>query len=414
MSNALVERTLVNISMDNNPNTFTARGEVIRFDGFLKLYIESSDDENGEDSDGILPPVKEGDILSLHQCMATERFSRPPARYSEAALVKKMEELGIGRPSTYAPTISTIIKREYVTKDSKEGKHRDYLQLSLKKSQIREETLSEKYAAEKNKLFPSSTGMIVNDFLIEHFPGIVDYHFTANIENEFDDIASGKKNWSGMIAAFYKDFEPLVKNVSENAQRTKGERFLGTDPASGEKVFAKLGRYGPFVQLGEKEDDKKPKFATLKKGQLIENITLDEALHLLRLPRNLGTYNKQELLVNIGRFGPYVLYEKKFYSIPKSEDPYEITLEKAIEIIELKKEQEKNKTVHVYEHENKSIKVLRGRYGPYISYEANSYKIPKGQDPEKIQLEDALNIIKNTKPAQSKRSTTRKKTAKKQ
>lgn len=393
MADARLEKTNITINISNNPNKFIASGEVIKFDGFLKLYIESTDDDTGEDGNDILPPVTIGQILDLLKSTATERFTRPPARFSEAALVKKMEELGIGRPSTYAPIISTIQKREYVTKENKPGKDRPYMVLTLSNNVITEDPKSENYGAEKGKLFPSSIGMIVNDFLMDYFQVILDYNFTAKVEDEFDEIAVGKEKWQKMISGFYKEFEPMINKTTQDAEKQTGERIIGNDPATGRVIYAKLGKYGPFVQLGDKTDQDKPRYARLKKGQLIETITLEEALELFELPKNLGDFEGTEVIVNVGKFGPYVLHNKKFYAIPKTDDPYSVDVDRAIEIIENKREADKNKNINSFMHGKEEVKVLNGRFGPYISYKKNSYKIPKGTDPKTVTLESALEII---------------------
>ncbi|MBT5529934.1 MAG: type I DNA topoisomerase [Cytophagia bacterium] len=404
MAEAQIDKTIVKISISQNSKQFTATGEVIKFDGFLKLYIESTDDENGNGTYEILPPLTEGQTLNLAQLTATEKFTRAPFRYTEASLVKKMEELGIGRPSTYAPTISTIQKREYVNKDYKDGKERAYTVLSLDNQLIvQEESKTEIVGADKNKLTPSSIGMIVNDFLVTNFEAIVDFNFTAAIENEFDEIAIGKLDWQKMIDLFYKDFEPTVSKAEKVLYNSSGERQLGLDPKTGLEVSAKLGRYGPFIQLGSSKDEEtKPKYARLKRGQLLENITLEEALDLLKLPRDLGLFEEDMIFANIGRFGPFVGNKKAFYSIPKELDPYEINLEEAIEVIKIKREVDKNKLINEYEHEGEIIKVLNGRWGPYISYKKQSYKIAKEIDPKTLTLESSLELIKNTAPAVKK------------
>jgi DNA topoisomerase-1 len=405
MKEASIEKTLVKIEISQSKRHFSASGEVITFDGFLKLYIESTDDENANGHDTIIPPIKQGDELKLQSLQATERFTRPPYRYTEASLVKKMEELGIGRPSTYAPTISTIQKRDYVNKDGREGKERSYKVLSLENTDIKEETRTETIGADRNKLSPSSIGMIVNDFLVDNFEGIVNYNFTADIENEFDRIAIGKMDWQKMIDLFYKDFEPVLDKAEKTLFNSSGERKLGIDPVSGLEVSAKLGRFGPFIQLGSsKEEGIKPKYARLKKGQLLESISLEEALDLLKLPRELGLFEDENVIANIGRFGPYVGHKKAFYAIPKDIDPYEIKLDQAIEIIKTKREADKNKIIHEFDHENEIIKVLNGRWGPYISYKKQSFKIPKDVNPKELDLESSLEIIKTTTPSAKKGS----------
>ena len=403
MTEAQIEKTLVKIDISQNKKQFTATGEVIKFDGFLKLYIESTDDENGNGDNVMLPPINKGQELSLSKLTATEKYTRPPFRYTEASLVKKMEELGIGRPSTYAPTISTIQKREYINKDFKEGKERQITVLNLVGKEIKEENKVEISGADKGKLTPSSIGMIVNDFLVDNFSGILDYNFTAGIENEFDDIAIGKVDWQKMIDLFYKDFEPLVTKAEKILYNSSGERLLGTDPETGLEISAKLGRFGPYIQLGSSKDqDNKPRYARLKRGQLLESITLEEALDLLKLPRDLGFFEDTMVFANIGRFGPFVGHNKAFYSIPKELDPYEINLEQAIEIIKTKREKDKNLIINEFQHEGEIIKVLNGRWGPYISYKKQSYKISKEIDPKGLNLESCIEHIKNTAPAVKK------------
>lgn len=403
MADAQIEKTNVKINISKNPNKFIASGEIIKFDGFLKLYIESSDDENTENGKSILPPISDQEKLNLEVINATERFTRPSARYTEAALVKKLEELGIGRPSTYAPTISTIQKREYVVKDNKEGTSRAYKVLTLNNGKITDQVQNEVFGAEKSKLFPCSIGMIVNDFLVEHFDQVINYNFTATVEDKFDDIAIGKEEWRKMISTFYhKEFEPILSKTLETAQRATGERVVGVDPSTGFKVLAKIGRYGPFVQLGDKEETEKPKFAKLKQGQLLETISMEEALNLFQMPRNLGEFEGHDVKVNIGRFGPYIDLNRTFVSIPKAEDPYDIELDRAIELIKEKREKDLKKTINIFDHKGNEIKVLIGRWGPYISYAKKSFKIPKGTDANSITLENALEIIENSKTEKPK------------
>ncbi len=394
MTEATLEKTTARILISGHSETFTAIGEVIKFDGFLKLYRESTDDENGDNGNNLLPRMKQGDTLTLLQMDSSQRFTRPPARYSEAMLVKKMEELGIGRPSTYAPTISTIQKREYVIKESRPGTEREFTVLSLRDGQVSATIQSEKTGGEKNKLFPCSIGMVVNDFLVENFDKIVDYHFTAKVESEFDKIAEGKLEWQKNIATFYfKEFQPILDAALQSKERPNNDRELGIDPKTGKKIFARIGRYGPFIQLGEKEDSEKPRYAKLKNGQLLESITLEEALSLLEMPRNLGKYEGHDVIINIGRFGPYVDLNRLFCPIPKTIDPYQITFDQAVEIIKNKRETEANRLIAEFEYDGKPLKVLNGRWGPYVSYEKKSYKIPRGMKPEEITAGNCKEII---------------------
>ncbi|MFO7851356.1 MAG: type I DNA topoisomerase [Bacteroidales bacterium] len=390
MSDAKVEKTSIKIGMSNSDIPFTAQAEVIKFDGFLKVYRESSDSNGDNGSDTVIPPVKKGMPLEYEKIIAQEKYTVPPPRYTEASLVKKMEELGIGRPSTYAPVISTIQNRGYVSREDRPGDPQTVSILTLSGGDIRESTKTEKTAYEKAKLFPKDIGIIVNDFLVEHFSNIFDYNFTANIEVQFDKIAEGEKEWDKMIEEFYGPFHRKVSSTMKEADRKKGVRELGTDPGSGEPVYARMGRYGPVVQIGDASEDKKPRFASLRKGQLIETIELDEALELFKLPRSLGEYEGDEILVGIGRFGPYVKHKNKFYSLKKGkDDPYNITKERAIELIKEKKASDRKKEIKRFG----DIVIMNGRYGPYISYEKKNYKIPKGTDPESLSKEDCLKII---------------------
>lgn len=408
MSDAELERTTVRIDISTNKEELVASGEVIIFDGFLTLYMESVDEDNqDEESSGLLPPMKAGDVLALDNVTARERFSKAAARYNEAALVKKLEELGIGRPSTYAPTISTIQKREYVVKKDKEGIERPYKVLTLKDNNIVSKIETEITGAEKSKLFPTDVGGLVNDFLTQHFDNVMDYGFTASIEQQFDDIAEGKLVWNDMIEKFYEPFHADVAKTAETAQRVTGERLLGEEPGTGKPVYAKVGRYGPMIQIGLTEDEAKPKFSKLKANQSVETITLEEAMSLFRLPRNLGTYEEQEIIVNDGRFGPYVKFGSLFVSIKKL-DPYEITLEEATELIQQKQETEKNKNIASFE--DGKIEILNGMYGPYIKSGKNNYKIPKGTDPKTLTLEQVQELI-NTAPEKKKKFPARKKKA---
>lgn len=398
MSNALFERTTAQIEISNAPERFIAQGEVLRFDGFLKLYIESTDDDSDEETKGLLPPLKPSQDVKALEISAVQRYANTPARFTEASLVKKLEELGIGRPSTYAPTISTIQNRGYVLKSDREGKERKYSVLTLKEGIIRESEEKEYWGREKAKLFPDNIGMIVNDFLVEYFKEILDYNFTAEVEKEFDDIADGKMDWTKMIDDFYGPFHKQVEKTLEVSDYSKGEREIGIDPESGKPVMVRMGRYGPIVQIGESdpESEEKPRYASLLKGQHLETITLEEALELFKLPRSLGNFEDEEMVVGIGRFGPYVRHNNKFYSLKKGiDDPYEIVAERAIELINEKREQDKNRVIKTFDDEP-GLQVLNGRWGPYISYNKNNYKIPKGKEAGKLSKEDCLEIIKNT------------------
>ncbi|MCP4124571.1 MAG: type I DNA topoisomerase [Bacteroidetes bacterium] len=403
MSQALLEKTRVQIDISNRDERLVAQGEVLKFPGFLKVYIESSDDEELEEKDeeGLLPAMEVGEILVNRNFQAVQRFNRPPARYTEASLVKKLEELRIGRPSTYAPTISTVQKREYVTKTSRDGNQRNYRLLELSGGIIEAKTLTETFGAEKAKLFPTDMGLLVNDFLIEHFDRVLDYGFTAKIEREFDDIASGGTEWQGMLEGFYKPFHSEIEDTLENAERVTGERALGTDPDSGRPVIARMGRYGPMVQIGTREDEEKPRFSKLREGQSLETITFEEAMVLFEMPRSLGSYDGDEVKVNIGRYGPYVMHQKKFCSLKEDQDPYTITLEESIELILAKREEDKNK--YIMEFKEEEIAVLNGRFGPYIKQGRKNFKIPKTYTAEELTLEDCQTIIATAPPKRSKK-----------
>jgi DNA topoisomerase I len=403
MADALLEKTTVTIDISNTKEKFVARGEVIRFDGFLKVYSEGSDEKQNNGFEGTLPVVKKGDSLEMSQIEAQQKFSTPPPRYSEAMLVRKMEELGIGRPSTYAPIISTIQKREYVEKGDRPGVERKYLVLTLKNHKILAEERSEKIGSEKGKLFPTDIGILVNQFLLDHFTNIMDYNFTAHVEEDFDEIAQGKQVWNAMIGEFYTPFHKRIQKTLEETRKVSGEKLLGKDPDSGEPVYVKIGRYGPMVQLGESDTEKKPRFASMKKDQRLESITLEEALELFKLPRNLGDYEENEVVVSAGRFGPYVRHNSRFYSLGKEDDPLSIELSRAIEIIEEKRKADQQKIIREFKEEPK-LQILRGRYGPYISYDKLNYKIPKGQKAEELTLEDCRDIIANSKPTKTSKS----------
>jgi DNA topoisomerase-1 len=392
MADAEFERTTVRIEISTRPEELQAKGEVVVFDGFLKVYREDTDEENAEELEGLLPPVRIDQQLALEQLSATERFSKPPARYTEASLVRKLEELGIGRPSTYAPTISTIQKREYVVKGDREGEERAYRVLELDKvGQMTRRTETEITGKEKAKLFPTDIAVLVNSFLIEHFDQVLDYHFTARIEKQFDEIAEGETEWTAMIDGFYRPFHRHIKETMETAERVTGQRLLGVDPGSGKNVYARMGRYGPMVQVGETEDEEKPRFAKITGELSLQTINLQQALKLLALPRNLGTYRDDDLVIGVGRFGPYVRNAGKFYSIPKGEDPMTLSEERAITIIEEKEEADRQKFILAYEEED--IQVLNGRWGPYIKQGKKNYKIPKDVDPATLSLEQCREII---------------------
>jgi DNA topoisomerase-1 len=405
MSDAELEKTTVTIDISNTPEKFIASGEVLIFDGFLRVYIESSDDEeqNGN-SKGLLPPLQAKQILKWDKILATERFTQKPPRYTEASLVKKLEEQGIGRPSTYAPIITTVQNRGYVVKEDRPGVERKYTELVLSGNKISEKTKSEISGAEKSKLFPTDIGMVVNDFLVKYFDLILDYNFTAIVEKEFDEIAEGELVWNDMIKRFYAPFHSKVEGALSDAERTNGERVLGIDPASGKQLSVKIGRYGPIAQLGDaSEEGDKPRFASLRAGQLLETITLKEALELFKLPRTLGEYEGKTVVVAIGRFGPYVRHDGKFISLEKNDDPYSIELNRAIELIVGKREKDKNSVIKTF-GENPDIRVLNGRWGPYISFKKNNYKIPKNTDAAKLSLTDCLNLIeKQEAPKKAKK-----------
>ncbi|MCX2744275.1 type I DNA topoisomerase [Mangrovivirga sp. M17] len=398
MSDAQIERTIATIDISNNDEVhFTATGEVIKFDGFLKVYLESTDEDEEEEAKGILPPLSQGQSLDPKEIVSKQTFSRPPARYSEASLVKKLEEMGIGRPSTYAPTISTVQKRGYVVKESRPGKERNYNLITLTNGEVKKEEKSETTGAEKNKLFPTNTAMVVNDFLVEHFPNVTNYSFTATVEKEFDEIANGIKQWDAMIDAFYGNFHQKVEDTEAiSRQEINTSRELGTDPKTGKPVIARLGKFGPIVQLGESDDEEKPKYASMRKDQFIENITLEEALELFKLPREIGEYEGEPVAVNIGRYGPYILHAGKFTSLHKDDDPYTIELDRAIELIEEKRKAEANKYIKTFD-EDDSVQVLNGRYGPYIKVGRQNVKIPKDKKPEALTLEECLKLAEEAK-----------------
>jgi len=399
MADAEIERTTISIAMSNSPVVFSATGEVVIFDGFLKVYAESVDSENGEDEKTLIPPVRKGLQLYYDTISATQKFTLPPPRYTEASLVKKLEELGIGRPSTYAPTISTIQNRGYVMREDRPGEKRQIKIITLSKGRLAATSKTEAVGKEKSKLFPQDIGMIVNDFLMENFSEIVDFNFTADVEEQFDRIAEGKLKWTGMLDKFYSSFHKTVEDTLGKKNRTTVIRILGTHPETGEQVAVKMGRFGPVAQIGDTADGNKPRFASLARNQLLETITLAEALNLFRLPRSLGMHEGEEMIVGTGKFGPYVRYTGKFYSLKKGvDDPYSVTIERALEIIREKGESDKKKVIRDFGE----IKLLNGRYGAYISMDKKNYRLPKGTDAEKLTKEDCLRIIeKSEKPKKS-------------
>ena len=394
MADAELEKTTATISISNSNEVFVATGEVITFDGFLRVYKESYDDENEqEDESRLLPPLSIGQALEKATVSATQRFTMCPLRYTEASLVRKLEELGIGRPSTYAPTISTVQQRGYVEKGNKEGVKRSFDIMTLKEGKIAESTKTEMTGNEKAKLLPTDVGIVVNDFLMEYFPGIMDYNFTASVEKEFDEVADGEKEWTGMMDAFYQDFHPLVEKTSNTKTEHKvGERILGTDPVSGKPVSVKIGRYGPIIQIGSVEDEEKPRFAQLPKGMALETITLEEALECFKLPRTLGEFEEKTVSVGVGRFGPYVRHNNAFVSIPKGTDPMSVTLEDAIALIQSKREAAENKVIKTFEDEP-GLQILNGRYGPYIAFEKKNYKIPENVEPKDLSKDACFKVI---------------------
>ena len=398
MADAKLEKTTVKLeSNEIHPQHFVARGEVITFKGFLTLYMESKDedeeDEELDQAEQLLPAMKTGEPVTIKEILATERFTQPPSRFSEAALVKKMEELGIGRPSTYAPTISVIQGRGYVEKAEREGVERKYTLLKLQGKELKKTTATERTGADKGKLFPTDIGMVTNDFLVAHFAGILDFHFTAKIEKQFDEIAEGHSQWSKMIEDFYGPFHQAVKNTESIVGKASGKRQLGIDPQSEKPVFALVGRYGPMIQIGEAEDEDKPRFSSLQKEQSIQTISLDEALSLFKLPRTLGDFEEKTVVVGQGRFGPYVRHNSQFVSIPKEQDPLALNLEDAIALIHTKREADANKRIKVFE-ENTEVQILNGRWGPYIVVGKDNVKIPKGKTPEQLSLQDCLDLHK--------------------
>ena len=409
MADAQIERTTVTIDINGAEEKFVANGEVIIFDGFLKVYRESVDDEStsGQDAVSVLPALRINDKMERGEIVSTERFSQGPVRYTEASLVHKMEELGIGRPSTYAPTISTIQQREYVQKGDKKGEERSYVINTLKGNAITTRKRKEMVGSEKGKLLPTDIGIVVNDFLQKNFPDIMDYNFTAKVENQFDQIAEGKEEWKDMMKKFDHKFEPIVENVvQQRSEHKAGERQLGVDPKTGKPVFVKIGRFGPVVQIGSADDEEKPRFSQLPKDKSIETITLKEALELFKLPRNLGDYDGSKVSVGVGRFGPYVLHDKKYVSLPKDEDPMTITLETAVELIEEKRKQEKERHIKTFDEDPK-LELLKGRYGPYLSYDGKNYHIDKKLQERALagdmEYAECMDMIKNAPEPKARR-----------
>ena len=412
MADAQFEKTTALISMSGSPYTFTATGEVLVFDGFLRVYRASVDEEaQNENQKGLLPPMQRGQQLQYSEIQAAERYTQQPVRYKEDSLVRKLEELGIGRPSTYAPTISTIQNRDYVIKEDTPSQERTINVIKLAKGKLTDKMISESYGSEKSSLKPTDVGVVVNDYLIDYFPQVLDYNFTANIEKEFDEVAEGQKPWDGVIAAFYSDFAPLVEQTMKEKQEHKvGERVLGVDPKSGRQVSVKIGRFGPVAQIGVATDGDKPRFAQLQKGQSIDSITLDEVLSLFDLPRTLGELEGVAVVANIGRFGPYVQAGKEFVSLPAGVDPLHVSYEEAVELIQKKRQYEQERQIKTFE-ENAELEILNGRYGPYIAMGGKNYKIPAGVDPASLDLEACMEIIQKAgeKPATPRRRKTTKK-----
>ena len=425
MAEAELEKTTATINVSTTSENFIAQGEVLKFDGFLKVYLESSDDEESEDQDsGMLPPMKVGEKLSNKNIVATQKFTHHPARYTEASLVKKLEELGIGRPSTYAPTISTVQKRNYVEKADRMGTARNYAVLTLEKGNLKDETATENTGAEKSKMFPTDIGTVVNDFLMQHFPTILDFHFTAKVEEEFDEIAEGNLNWTKMLKEFYKPFHKTIENTIDNSERASGERSLGKDPVSGKPIIVRIGRFGPLVQIGESGDENdKPRFAGIRKDQRMETITLEDALLLFKMPRVVGEFEGKEMKVGIGRFGPYVVHNNMFTSLPKEDDPYTVTGDRCIELIKAKQIKDAAKIISTFK-ENADLKVLNGRWGPFIALGKKFFKIPKTTEASSLDFDGVVKLIggpaayeqaiaTNTRMAASKKPAPKKFAAKK-
>jgi DNA topoisomerase I len=393
MADAELEKTTATINISTTSENFAAQGEVLKFDGFLKVYLEGSDEESEDEDSGMLPPMKVGEKLNNKNIVATQKFTHHPARYTEASLVKKLEELGIGRPSTYAPTISTVQKRNYVEKADRMGTPRNYSVLTLEKGNVKDETATENTGAEKSKMFPTDIGMVVNDFLMQHFPTILDFHFTAKVEEEFDEIAEGNLNWTKMLKDFYKPFHKTIENTTDNSERASGERSLGKDPVSGKPVIVRIGRFGPLVQIGESGEGKeKPRFAGLRKDQRMETITLEDAMLLFKMPRVVGEFEGKEMKVGIGRFGPYVVHNNMFTSLGKEDDPYTITGDRCIELIKAKQIKDAEKIIRTYP-ENADLKVLNGRWGPFIALGKKFFKIPKTTEASKLDFGAVVQLI---------------------
>ncbi len=403
MSDAQLERTAIKIDAPQGFE-FAANGEIVLFDGFLKVYLESKLDDEDDEMEGLLPAMSEGDVLEQTELKSIQRFTRPPSRYVEASLVKKLEELGIGRPSTYAPTISTIQKRGYVERGESEGELRSYKLLSLDAGQIKVDEATEKTGSNKGKMIPTDIGRVVTEFLMEHFCQVMDYNFTANVEKEFDDIANGMVEWTKMIEEFYGPFHKRVEDTIENSERASGERMLGVDPKTGLKVYARIGRYGPMAQIGESDQDEKPKFASLKKDQSIQTITIEEALELFKFPKVIGQYEDVDIKINKGRFGPYVQQAKLFVSIKEENgDTLEnMTIERAIELIEEKKEEDRNRIIKSFD-EDDTMQLLNGRYGPYLKVGRKNYKLPKDVEPKDLTYDECLHIMEN-QPAKKRKA----------
>lgn len=394
MSPANIERTIITVQNSNSDERLLTIGEVIKYDGFLKVYLDSKDDDEAEDEDSenkLLPPVKVGEKLNLNKLTATQKYTRPPARYTEASLVKKLEQLGIGRPSTYAPTIATIQKRGYVVKEDREGTTRNYKVIAMINNNITQAMETENVGREKSKLFPTDIGMLVNDFLVDHFETILDYSFTANVENEFDEIAKGKIEWNQMIQEFYTPFHLTVERTSKEADRVVGNRILGTDPKTGKPVSVRLGKYGPLAQIGDNEDEDK-KYASLRAGMSIESVTLEQALSVFGLPRAIGEFEGKEIKASIGRFGPYLSHNSAFYSLEKTDDPYTVELERAIDLIELGRKKLAEKKLKIFDN-NPELQILKGRWGPYLYYKKENYKLPKDAVIEDLTEDDCLKIV---------------------
>ena len=401
MADAQMERTNVNIGISTNDKQFVATGEAILFDGFLKVYRESYDDTTEEDT-AILPPIEIGTSLDMEKMEAQQRYTRPPFRYNEASLVKKMEELGIGRPSTYAPTISTIQKREYVTKGDVKGTTQEFQIITLKNNKISEKKGKETIGSEKGKLMPTDIGVLVNKFLLQYFESIIDYNFTANVEKEFDQIEEGQREWNAMIRDFYKNFHNQIVSTTENSGKFSGEKLLGVDPTTGKNVYVKVGRFGPVAQIGDTESEEKPRFAGLKKDMSIESVTLEEVLKLFDFPRILGEYEGKEIVVAVGRFGPYIRHDNKFYSLAKTDNPALVEYDRAVEIINEKRQKDLDNIILTFD-QDPDMRVLNGRFGPYIAYKKTNYKIPKGTEPSTLTYEQCLSIVEDPKNAPKKK-----------